>query len=202
MRKYDIDPNIKIRKLEELIDVPSFVYVNKFDEESVKAFTTAMIETEQKNQAVVPIIIDSYGGETYSLMSMIDIVKRCKKPVATIVLGKAMSCGSILFTMGSDGMRFMGPSATLMIHDVSSSIRGKVEEIKADSIETDRLNQHVYKLMARNCGQPDNYFLDIVHGKGHADWFISPEEALTHKLATSTRIPEFAVKINVDIKFG
>jgi len=202
MRKYEIDPNIKVRKFEDLHDVPGFVYVNKFDEESAKAFATAIRETEQRNQPVVPIVIDSYGGAVYSLLSMIDMIKCCKKPVATIVLGKAMSCGAVLFTMGQDGMRFMGPNATLMIHDASTFSFGKIEEIKADAAEIERLNQHIYKTMARNCGQSDSYFLDIVHSKGHADWFISPEEALKHKLATSIRIPEFNSKVSVDIKFG
>lgn len=202
MRKYEIDPSIKIRKFDELCDVPGFVYVNKFDEESAKTFSTAIREAEQRNQPVVPIVIDSYGGEVYSLLSMVDMVKNCKKPVATIVLGKAMSCGAVLFTMGADGMRFMGPNATVLIHDVSSFSLGKVEEIKVSAIEVERLNQLIYKLMARNCGQSDSYFLDIVHSKGHADWYITPEEALKHKIATAIRIPEFNSKISVDIKFG
>lgn len=133
MKKYKIDPSIKIRKLEELCDVPSIVYVNKFDEEAAKGFVVAMRDAEQKHQPVVPIIIDSYGGQVYSLLSMVDVVKRCSKPVATIILGKAMSCGAVLFTMGSDGMRFMGSNATLMIHDVSNISLGKIEEIKADA---------------------------------------------------------------------
>jgi ATP-dependent protease ClpP protease subunit len=89
-----------------------------------------------------------------------------------------------------------------MIHDVSSGSFGKVEEIKADAAEVARLNEHVYKMMARNCGQADNYFLDIVHEKGHADWFIAPEEALKHKLATSLRVPEFTTKVSLETKFG
>ncbi len=202
MSKYDIDSSIKIKKLDDLCDTPTCVYVNKFDEEAAKKFTQEMQDAEQKNQPVVPVIIDSYGGEVYSLLSMVDIIRCCKKPVPTIVLGKAMSCGAVLFTMGADGMRFMGPNATLMIHDVSNTTRGKVEEVKADAGETERLNQLIYKMMARNCGQSENYFLDIVHTKGHAEWYITPEEALKHKIATSVRIPEFTVKVNVDVKFG
>lgn len=202
MRKYEIDPGIKIRKIDELCDVPKFVYVNKFDEESAKNFMAGMLDAEQRNQPVVPIVIDSYGGEVYSLLSMVDIVKNCKKPVATVILGKAMSCGAILFSMGADGMRFMGPNATLLIHDVSNHSFGKVEDIKADANETSRLNEHIYKLMARNCGQPDSYFLDIVHSKGHADWYITPDEALKHKLATSIRVPEFTTKVTMDTKFA
>ena len=42
-------------------------------------------------------------------------------------------------------MRFMDPNATVMIHDVSSMEKGKVEEIKASAEETDRLNKVVYE---------------------------------------------------------
>ena len=50
-----------------------------------------------------------------------------------------MSCGAILFSFGVDGMRYMDPDATVMIHDVSSMGWGKVEEIKADAKEVERL---------------------------------------------------------------
>lgn len=202
LRKYEIDPSIKVRKIDDLVFPPKYVYVNKFDAEATKTFAADVRDSEQANQPVVPVIIDSYGGEVYSLLAMVDVLKSCTKPIATIVLGKAMSCGAVLFTMGADGKRFMGPSSTLMIHDVSNFTLGKVEEIKADSAETDRLNQMIYKLMARNCGQDESYFLDIIHGKGHSDWFISPEEAVKHKLASTIRIPEFVAKISYDVKFG
>ena len=52
----------------------------------------------------------------------------------------------------------MDPDATMMIHDVSSMGWGKVEEIKADAAETERLNQKLYKMMAENCGHPPDYF--------------------------------------------
>ena len=74
-----------------------------------------------------------------------------------------MSCGAILFTFGADGMRFMDPDATLMIHDVSTHVFGKVEDVKADSAEADRLNQKVYRMMAQNCGKREDYFLDLIH---------------------------------------
>ena len=58
-------------------------------------------------------------------MSMISDIKHSSIPVATIVQGKAMSCGAILFSFGAEGKRYMDPDATVMIHDVSSMDRGK-----------------------------------------------------------------------------
>ena len=94
--------------------------VNKFDEKSAKEFQQQIAQAHNTGQKVIPVVIDSYGGQVYSLMSMISAIKNSELPVATIVEGKAMSCGAILFSFGEQGLRFMDQDATLMIHDVSS----------------------------------------------------------------------------------
>jgi ATP-dependent Clp protease protease subunit len=134
-------------------------------------------------------------------MSMISAIKHAEIPIATIVEGKAMSCGAILFSFGEQGLRFMDPDATVMIHDVSSMEHGKVEEIKASADETERLNQKVYTMMARNCGKKDDYFLKKVHAKGHADWFLDASECKKHGLANQLRIPKLSISVSVDIDF-
>jgi ATP-dependent Clp protease protease subunit len=185
----------------ELRKSPIIIRVNKFDEESSKKFIEQMALAHNTGQKVIPVSIDSYGGQVYSLMSMIAAVKHAELPVAMIVEGKAMSCGAILFSFGTDGYRFMDPNATVMIHDVSSMDMGKVEELKAGALEADRLNQIVYKMMAQNCGKKDDYFLKIVDKKKHADWFLSAAEAKKHGLANHLRIPKFHIKLSVDIDF-
>ena len=89
-----------------------------------------------------------------------------------------------------------------MIHDVSSGGFGKVEEIKSSAEESARLNEKVYKMMARNCGKPDNYFLDIVHEKGHADWYLDSKDAKKHGIANHVRVPKLSIDIKVEMKFG
>jgi ATP-dependent Clp protease protease subunit len=184
----------------ELRKPPVIIRVNKFNEESAKKFAREMAQAHNTGQTTIPVVIDSYGGEVYSLMSMISAIRHAEKPVATIVEGKAMSCGAILFSFGEDGKRFMCPDATLMIHDVSSMEQGKVEEIKASAEETERLNNVVYQMMARNCGKEDDYFLKIVHKKGHADWFLNATTAKRHKLANHLRVPKLKIDITVDIE--
>ena len=194
----DIDP--KIKEL-ELRKQPMMIRVNKFDEESARKFAAEMGQAHNTGQDIIPVIIDSYGGQVYSLMSMISAIKHAEIPVATIVEGKAMSCGAILFSFGTDGYRFMDPDATLMIHDVSSMDWGKVEELKAGAYEADRLNEKVYRMMAQNCGKKDDYFMKIVDKKKHADWFLDAEEAKKHNLAQQLRVPKLAIKVSVDIDF-
>jgi ATP-dependent Clp protease protease subunit len=192
-------PLLKEPKL--IDDLPVIIRVRKFDETGAKEFTNLMMKAQNTGQPVVPVLIDSYGGQVYSLMSMVSDIKHSKIPVATIVQGKAMSCGALLFSFGAEGHRYMDRDATLMIHDVSSMNWGKVEEIKATAEETERLNKKAYQMMAKNCGQHKDYFLDLIHQKGHADWFVEADEARKHNLANHLRIPEMKIETKVNFKF-
>jgi len=203
MISYSISPELKIRAPGDLlVELPEVVLVNKFDEESTEKFRVAFGKAVQSKQPIIPIVIDSYGGQVYALLAMMDLIRSSPKPVATIVQGKAMSCGAILFSMGKEGMRFIGANATVMIHDVSSWAHGKVEEIKADAGESERLNKLIYKTLANNVGKPENYFLDIVHSKSHADWFLTPAECVEHNLANHIRLPSFKVNVSVTTEFA
>ena len=182
-------------------DLPIVARVNKFDEPTAKAFSSVVSKAQNTGQPVLPIIIDSYGGQVYSLMSMISNIKHSRIPVATIIEGKAMSCGAILFSFGHEGMRYIDPDATVMIHEVSSMAWDKIEEMKASTAEADRLNKKIFEMMAENCGHHKNYFLDIVHEKGHADWFLNADECVKHNLANHDYVPELKIDTRVSFKF-
>jgi len=192
----DISPLVKEMELRQ---DPTIITINDFTEESAKKFQDQMSIAQNSGQKVVPIEIDSFGGQVYSLMSMIAAIKASRIPVATVVQGKAMSCGAILASFGADGLRFMDKDATLMIHDVSSYAFGKIEDLKADAREADRLNKKVYTMMARNCGKADDYFTKLIHDKGHADWFLDAKEAKKHGLIDHIRMPEMNIKVTVEI---
>ena len=185
----------------ELRKNPVIIRVNKFTEESAKEFSLQVAQAHNTGQKVIPVVIDSYGGQVYSLMSMIAAIKDSELPVATIVEGKAMSCGAVLFSFGKEGYRFMDRNATVMIHDVSSMDFGKVEELKAGAKEADRLNTIIYTMMAQNCGKKDDYFMKIVDKKKHADWFLDAEEAQKHNMANHLRIPTLRISVNVEYDF-
>jgi ATP-dependent Clp protease protease subunit len=132
---------------------------------------------------------------------MISDIQHSRIPVATIVQGKAMSCGAILFSFGTDGHRYMDPNATVMIHEVSSMAWDKIEEMKASTAEAERLNKKIFHMMAENCGQNKDYFLDIVHEKGHADWFLEADECLKHNLANHLHVPQLKIETKVRFTF-
>lgn len=184
------------------IDEPIIVRVNKFNERAVAKFSHQMIQAHCTGQNIIPIVIDSYGGSVYSLMAMISEIQSAKLPVATVVESKAMSCGAILFSFGTPGYRYVSPHASLMIHDISAHQSGKLQDLQADTKELERLNQAVFKMMAKNCDRKQSYFLDLLHKKGHSEWFLSAKEAKKHGLANHIKSPTYHVKIEVNMIFG
>ena len=185
----------------ELKHSPVMIRVNDFTEEAAADFAAKMGVAQNTGQPVIPVIIDSYGGQVYSLMSMIAAIKNSRIPVATIVEGKAMSCGVILASCGAKGMRYISEDATLMIHDVSSGAFGKNSEIQASADETRRLNDKIYEILAKNTGKPAKWFHKKINKRGRADWFVEPYRAIEIGICDKIGVPTLDIDVSVDIKF-
>ena len=201
MRKeYVIDSKIKARKISDVIDDPIIIRVNKFTEESLEKFDKDVELACSINQPVVPIVIDSYGGEAYAIKGFISTIETIKVPVATIVNSKAMSCGSILAAFGTEGYRFMNPNATLMIHDVAGITFGKIEEIKTDAEQLQKINKEIYERMSLHIGKDKDYIFNLIREKHHADWYLSAKEAKKHNIINHIRTPILQVGISTTIE--
>lgn len=179
---------------------PIIVRVNKFDEESAAKFCAAISAGQNTGQPIIPVVVDSYGGQVYSLIAMVDAIRSSNIPVATIIEGKAMSCGALLASFGAKGYRFVAPTAAVMIHEVSNGMHGKVEEIKADSAQTERLNKWAVDSLDQNAGKTSGYFAGLIHEKAHADWYLTPEELVAHGLVDHIRIPSFHTTVSVSFE--
>lgn len=198
----EVDPLIRIEK-SKLLEPPVLIRVTKFDDESAKNFSDSMSDAHCTGQQIVPVVIDSPGGYVYSLLSMISDIQNSKLPVATIAVGKAMSCGSILLSCGTEGYRYADRNSHIMIHDVAAMFGGKNEEVKASAKHMDNLQKQIFRLMAKNCGHDDqDYFLKIIHEKSHAEWYLTPNEAKRHKVINHVKVPEMITTVKVETTFG
>lgn len=197
----DIDSRILYTDLDEVLNTPRVIRVNNFDDSSVARFSDEVSYCHFAKQPVIPIVIDTDGGDLYSLLSMVDIIQSSKIPVATIIEGRAFSCGAVLFCCGTEGLRFMGKNSTLMIHDVLSCDGNlkKTEEVMVDSRETNRLNKKIYKIIDKGIGKPDGYTTELVQARNRTDWFLSPKKALELGYANHIRVPTLNVRVKVEI---
>jgi hypothetical protein len=198
---YKIDPSLYIEKLDQIMDLPRVIRVNEFDEESLEKFERDMDIAHLSKQPVIPIVVDSYGGSAYGCLGFMAAIESSKKPVATILTSKAMSAGAIVFCFGTEGYRFMHPHASIMIHDIGSTIGGKIEEIKVDARHLDDMNNAIYKRVSRHLGHDSNYIGELIKQNRHADWHLTAKDAKKHNVANHLRIPNFEVEISLKVSF-
>lgn len=185
-----------------LVKLPVIVRVVDFDSTGVKTFSKEMAEAHDSGQPVIPIVISSYGGEVYSLLSMISEIQNARVPVATVLEGHAMSCGAILFSFGSWGYRYMAPEATLMIHEVAKNGGGKNSEIQVDAKQTDLLNKKLLSFLDTNTGHPDGFFSKALHDREHADFYLNAVEAQALNLTNHIGVPSYKVSLKHTVEFG
>ena len=190
----------KLLKECELHYSPLTIYVNEFTNKSAKEFSQKMAVAHNTGQPIIPIVIDSYGGEVYSLMNMVSEIINSDLPIMTIAQGKAMSCGAVLLSFGADGMRYADPNATIMIHDVASGAFGKVAELKSDVKEAERLNKKIFSMVDVNCNQPNGFFMKKLKEKDRADWYLTAKKAKKFNLVNHLRVPTFTVDVEVKMK--
>jgi ATP-dependent Clp endopeptidase proteolytic subunit ClpP len=168
-----------------------FIHINEFTECSAKDLYKTISSWNKDKQSFIPIIVDSYGGMVDSVLAMYDVIKSVPIPVLTIGLGKAMSCGSFLLSAGTKGMRYCAPNCRIMLHSLSTFFSGKVGDVEVSTREIKRVQNRFFHLMAKNCQQPKDYFLNLLGKHKDKDLYITPREAMRHGLVDHIQLPSF-----------
>jgi ATP-dependent Clp protease protease subunit len=196
--RYEVSPLIH-GKISKILGTPTVINLHRVDEDSARKLRQSLDEAVRADQPLVPIYIDSFGGDVYAMMSIIDSITSAKDHtvVATIAVGKAMSAGAEILTAGTRGHRFVSPLASVMIHDMSGGTAGKIEEIKADAAHAMHLEALSKRLLDKHCGKRQGYFERQIHARGRADWYLTPGECLRHGLADYIDVPDLRIGVGV-----
>lgn len=189
-------PALLKAKPEDAFRHPGILVVNEFNDESAKAFREQLAAAAETGQTVIPVLIDSFGGDVYSCLSMIDAIKASPVPVATIATGKALSAGAVLLTAGADGMRFAAPNASIMIHEVAAWHGGKVAEATEQVGHWRQLNRRVFRLMDANTRNPSGFFEETYRKRGRTDWFLSTTQAKGFGIINAIGVPALTMSIS------
>ena len=125
------------------------IYVNgEFNEDMSKEIFTSLIKYETSDATKdILMIIDSYGGEVYSFLAIYDYIQLMKCDVATLVVGKAMSCGQLLLMSGTKGKRFATQNARILMHELSLGSWGKLTDVEIDVKEGKELQKIIERLI-------------------------------------------------------
>ena len=120
------------------------ITLGEIDGESVNEIIETIYEIndeDAKKTTVEPIklIINSFGGELYSGLALIDIIDNSLTPVHTICHGSAMSMALIVYAAGHH--RSASRYATFMYHEASYETEGKVMFHKQELSEVERTDR-------------------------------------------------------------
>lgn len=122
----------------------------------------------------IKLVVNTYGGYVYDGFALCSVMEQSKTPIHTYVYGKAMSMGFLIAAYGHK--RYASKLVTFMYHGVSGWAWGKVDEMKDQVAEAERL-QNVYdKALLSKTGLRET---DLQPTKDkRTEWYFGAEEAL------------------------
>ena len=184
-----------------MVKKPKDVFITEFDDESIKRFKEDFYAALDTGQNIIPVYIDSPGGDVTAVLGMVDIIKSSPVPVATIALGFCASAGTILLSSGSEGYRYAAKHTQLMLHDLSAGIAGKEEEIKIYTKFLDKLQEILYGIYDDNTGHPKGTYKRLIKKGRNLDMYIDVKKAKEINLINHIGIPtfNFDIKINMEV---
>lgn len=162
----DITGNSVKDTIKEIIDI------NHYDDEKA-------LDYGGWDRKPIQLFINSFGGSVYDGLALIDIMKQSKAPVHTVCVGSCMSMGFWVWLSGAK--RLIGENATLMYHDISIWAWDKLEGVKQEVKEAERLQKMHINAITSTSSVTKDILQDYITRK--AEWYIPPEEALRLKLA-------------------
>ena len=129
----------------------------------------------------ITLYMSTPGGSISAGMAVYDTMRLIKAPVKVVVVGIAMSMGSILLSAAPKGRRFLFPSARVMIHQplIMGEMSGTAVDMHIQAMELERMREELNKILAEASGQP----LEKIAADTDRDFFMTAQEAVDYGLA-------------------
>ena len=125
------------------------------DDKTAKDITSRLLYLDAIDQGKeITFYINSPGGIVTSGMVVYDVMQMIKSPVATVCRGMAASMGSLLFSGGKKGKRYIFPHGEVMIHQPSGGGQGTSADLEIMAEQIRKVKAISAQILADNCGQP------------------------------------------------
>ena len=104
--------------------------------------------------------INSYGGSVFAGFSSVDYIKNCPVPVTSVIDGCAASAATIMSVVAKE--RLMHEHAFMLIHQLSSGMWGKFEDMKDDMKNNELLMKKIIAIYQENTKLPKSKITQIL----------------------------------------
>ena len=124
---------------------------------------------------IVNLYINSPGGSVYDGMSIYDVAKFIKCPIATTCCGTAASMAAVILSAGDKGERRALQHSQIMLHAPSGGTgRATAPDFRIAAAEMEKCEKMLYEVLAENMGKDYDYVKKICD----RDYWLTPEEAV------------------------
>ena len=139
------------------------------DHDLANGIISQLMYLDSINNNEISIYINSPGGTVYDGLAILDVMDLIKSPIKTVCAGKAMSMAAIILLYGDT--RVSTKRSTIMLHQLSTLVGGRLSDINVDYKEAKRLENLLYELIKEKTNIQD------IDNKLLVDWYVSPKEA-------------------------
>jgi len=133
----------------------------------------SLLQHRKDKSAPVNLMINSPGGDVYEMFGIIDYIESLDVKVNTICRGRAMSAAAVILTCGT-GTRMMSKRSTVMFHQSSSFMGGKMSDITAYLDNIKSLEVLIYNMLAEKTKKDASWWKE----KMRNDMFLTADELL------------------------
>ena len=133
----------------------------------------SLLQHRKDKTAPINLMINSPGGDIYEMFGIIDYIESLDVKVNTICRGRAFSAAAIILVCGT-GNRMMSKRSTVMFHQSSSFLGGKMSDITAYLDNVKSLEKVIYGMLAEKTKKDAEWWKN----KMRSDMFLTSDELL------------------------
>lgn len=161
-------------------------FAGEVDDDTCNTAIAQFLYLSSVDERDINLYINSPGGSVVAGLGLIDTMNYIPCQVSTTCIGMAASMGAVLLSNGARGKRYVLEHSRVMIHQVSSAMRGTVSDMEIEFEQTQRCKQDVYKILAKNT---DRTYEEMEQLCDRNNWFIG-QEAVDLGIADSVLMRE------------
>jgi ATP-dependent Clp protease protease subunit len=161
----------------------NILYLADNEDDTVDSIIKSILEINQEDQGTasprpIHLYVNSYGGEVYLFLGLIDIINASKTPVYTYALGASMSSALLVILAGHK--RFAYKHSTFMYHQISTGEWGTTKHLEEDLVESKRLQKIIDSIILTKTKITKRQLTSIYNNK--KDWYMNSEDALKYQI--------------------
>jgi ATP-dependent protease ClpP protease subunit len=149
---YDCDNHIYFRTDVNLKSIDKLVKIIQRKNDEFEEIQSNRMIKKIKPQPLY-LHISSMGGKVFSAMIGVDAIINSKIPVYTIIEGYAASAATLLSVVGKK--RYMTKNSYVLIHQISSGMAGKYNELVDDHMNNVKIMEHIKQIYKERTNMTD-----------------------------------------------